>query len=195
MKTIANARRFWYTVGRKTRRLVLPRLRPAADHQGRENHRPRAPGLLPAMQARLVCEYRQRPVLLKPAPDLSKRRMIGRRLFLLPMNNPRSANGNLRRKYRERFKKMAAPCGICGGRLGPIRYDQPSDPQHPLSFVIDEIKPVSRWREFGYESPREAAEDFENLRPAHYCCNAARGNGKNIKKAPVRAVSLSDGDW
>ena len=121
--------------------------------------------------------------------------MIGRRLFLLPMNNPRSANGNLRRKYRERFKKMAAPCGICGGRLGPIRYDQPSDPQHPLSFVIDEIKPVSRWREFGYESARGAAEDFENLRPAHYCCNAARGNGKNLKKAPVRAVSLSDGDW
>lgn len=90
---------------------------------------------------------------------------------------------------------MAAPCGICGGRLGPIRYDQPSDPKHPLSFVIDEIKPVSRWREFGYESPRAAAEDWENLRPAHYCCNSARGNEKNLKKAPQRAVSLPDGEW
>ena len=51
--------------------------------------------------------------------------------------NPRSANGNFRRKCREKFKAMGAPCGICGGRLGPIRYDQPSDAAHPLSFVID----------------------------------------------------------
>ena len=50
---------------------------------------------------------------------------------------------------------MNAVCGICGGRLGPIHYDEPSDAQHPLSFVIDEIKPVSKWREFGYPSPQE----------------------------------------
>ena len=65
--------------------------------------------------------------------------------------NPRHANGNLRRKYRARLKAQGGPCGICGGRLGPIHYDEPSDARHPLSFVVDEIKPVSRWREFGYD--------------------------------------------
>ena len=40
--------------------------------------------------------------------------------------NPRWKSGK-RRKYRQRFKAMNAPCGICGGKLGPIRYDEPSD--------------------------------------------------------------------
>ncbi len=91
------------------------------------------------------------------------------------MSNPRYRNGALRRKYRGRFRAMAAPCGICRGRLGPIRYDQPSDAQHPLSFVIDEIKPVSRWREYGYDSPAACAQDWANLQAAHWCCNAAKG--------------------
>ena len=82
--------------------------------------------------------------------------------------NPRSQNGNLRRKHRARFKAMAAPCGICGGRLGPIHYDEPSDAQHPLSFVIDEIKPISKHNQFGYETPRAAAEDWGNLQAAHW---------------------------
>ena len=55
------------------------------------------------------------------------------------MNNPRYKNGHLRRKHRARFKAMNAPCGICKGKLGPIHYDEPSDHNHPLSFVIDEI--------------------------------------------------------
>lgn len=79
------------------------------------------------------------------------------------MTNPRYANGALRRKHRARLKAMGAPCGICGGRLGPIHYDEPSDAAHPLSFVVDEIRPVARWREFGYASPRAAAEDWDNL--------------------------------
>ena len=54
------------------------------------------------------------------------------------MSNPRYSNGNLRRKYRARFKAMQAPCGICKGKLGPIHYDEPSDHLHPLSFVIHE---------------------------------------------------------
>ena len=89
--------------------------------------------------------------------------------------NPRSQNGGLRRKYRARFKAMGLPCGICGGRLGPIHYEEPSDPQHPLSFVIDEIVPVSRATAGGYSSPRQAAEDWNNLQPAHYLCNATKG--------------------
>lgn len=110
-------------------------------------------------------------------------------------NNPRHANGSLRRKHRERFRGMAAPCGICGGRLGPIRYDQPSDAAHPLSFVIDEIKPISKYYLFGYESPAAAAQDFDNLQPAHYCCNAAKGAKLDYKKSTGREQIVKDGEW
>lgn len=108
-------------------------------------------------------------------------------------HNPRKANGSLRRKNRARFKAMAAPCGICGGRLGPIHYDEPSDSQHPLSFVIDEIRPVSKWQQFGYSSPRAAAEDFNNLQAAHWCCNAAKGNKINFTK--IEKVNRISGEW
>ena len=63
--------------------------------------------------------------------------------------NPRYKNGALRRKYRARLKAEGCECGICRGALGPIHYDEPSDAKHPLSFVVDEIYPVSRWEEFG----------------------------------------------
>lgn len=63
------------------------------------------------------------------------------------MGNPRYANGQLRRKHRARLRAMGCECGICHGRFGPIHYDEPSDAQHPLSFVVDEIKPVSKWRQ------------------------------------------------
>ena len=110
--------------------------------------------------------------------------------------NPRNKNGNLRRKHRARFKAMGAPCGICKGRLGPIHYDEPSDAQHPLSFVIDEIKPVSRWKEFGYSSPEAAAKDWSNLQAAHYCCNQAKGNKTAADIRPNRkAVIFTDGNW
>lgn len=92
------------------------------------------------------------------------------------MSNPRYSNGNLRRKYRARFKAMDAPCGICNGRFGPIHYDEPSNHLHPLSFVIDEIKPISKYKEFGYASKEEAAKDWGNLQAAHYCCNAAKSD-------------------
>ncbi len=110
--------------------------------------------------------------------------------------NPRYANGNLRRKYRTRFKAMGAPCGICGGRLGPIRYDEPSDAMHPLSFVIDEIKPISKYRQFGYGSKEEAARDWNNLQAAHYCCNQAKSDGVPSagRRIPVK-INLKDGDW
>ena len=90
---------------------------------------------------------------------------------------------------------MAAPCGICRGRLGPIHYDEPSDAKHPLSFVIDEVKPISRWREFGYGSAEEAAQDWTNLQAAHYICNQAKGARTGSEKLIVSRVSVSDGDW
>ena len=94
------------------------------------------------------------------------------------------------------MKVMGAPCGICHGRLGPIHYDEPSDSKHPLSFVIDEIKPISRWKEFGYDSPKAAAQDWSNLQPAHYCCNAAKSN-KTEKELRIsqKKVNILDGDW
>ena len=109
------------------------------------------------------------------------------------MSNPRQANGTLRRKHRARFKAMNSPCGICKGRLGPIHYDEPSDAQHPLSFVIDEIRPVSRWKQFGYDSAKACAQDWNNLQAAHYCCNQAKGNKVHFGKlAQAPSVSM---DW
>ena len=112
------------------------------------------------------------------------------------MNNPRYQNGNLRRKNRARIKAAGGPCGICRGALGPIRYDQPSDARHPLSFVIDEIHPVSKWREFGYDSPEAAAADFDNLQAAHWICNARKGAKTGSSAKQVAAVTfMSDGAW
>ena len=112
------------------------------------------------------------------------------------MTNPRNENGNLRRKYRARLKAMGAPCGICGGRLGPIHYDEPSDAKHPLSFVIDEIKPVSKWKQFGYESPGAVARDWGNLQAAHYYCNSVKSNHTpQDRKTVQRRLSVPDGEW
>ena len=130
------------------------------------------------------------------APGKSWVPFLRERVGRCDVNNPRYANGNLRRKYRARLKAMGAPCGICNGRFGEIHYDEPSDAKHPLSFVIDEIRPISRWREFGYESAREAAEDWNNLQPAHYMCNAAKSNKVPGEKMPgARRLCLPDGDW
>ena len=112
-------------------------------------------------------------------------------------HEPRWANGSLRRKYRARFKAMDAPCGICSGRLGRIHYEEPSDSAHPLSFVIDEIVPVSRWREFNFESARQAAETFSNLQAAHFVCNQKKGNKtpEEMRRGKKILVNISDGEW
>lgn len=111
-------------------------------------------------------------------------------------NNPRYHNGNLRRKHRARLRAMKPRCGICGGI---INYDEPSDAAHPLSFVIDEIKPISRYKEFGYNSKVEAAQDWNNLQAAHWICNAAKSNKINYKLVPLKQNIIKqneiDGDW
>lgn len=110
--------------------------------------------------------------------------------------NPRYANGNYRRKCRARMRAADLPCGICRGRLGPIHYDEPSDAAHPLSFVIDEIKPISRWREFGYDSPEAAAKDPGNLQAAHWVCNSRKSNhvDSDVRRRANRAIA-QDGTW
>lgn len=109
--------------------------------------------------------------------------------------NPRyGSNPRRRKRNRERIKAMGLPCHICGKE---IHYDEPSDAKHPLSFVVDEIIPVSRWREFGYDSPEAVASDFSNLAPAHWCCNAMKSNkvaGEGRMRV-VRAANPSDGEW
>ena len=117
------------------------------------------------------------------------------------MSNPRYQNGALRRKNRARFKAMGLPCAICGK---PIRYDEPSDSKHPFSFVIDEIMPVSKWQQAGYSSARAAAEDFNNLQPAHYICNQMKSDKVGFRLDMVRVVQKAvpdikhiplDGKW
>jgi 5-methylcytosine-specific restriction endonuclease McrA len=68
---------------------------------------------------------------------------------------------------------------------------------HPLSFVIDEVRPVSRWKEFGYDSPQAAAMDWDNLQAAHYCCNQAKSNHVPDDRAVLRIKKdiNRDGDW
>lgn len=110
--------------------------------------------------------------------------------------NPRYANGNLRRKHRARLKAQGCECGICHGRLGPIHYDEPSNAEHPLSFVVDEIIPVSRFREGGYRSPEDAANDWNNLQAAHWICNSRKSNHLPSDKVRCeKKMNFSDGDW
>ena len=111
--------------------------------------------------------------------------------------NPRYKNGALRRKHRARFKAIGAECAICHGKLGPIHYDEPSDGGHPLSFVIDEVRPVSKWKQFGYPSPEAAAQDWNNLQPAHRCCNSMKGAKLNYQfpDKPQQKSIILDGSW
>lgn len=116
--------------------------------------------------------------------------------------NPRWKTGR-RRKYQQRFRSMQAPCGICGGRLGEIHYDEPSNSKHPLSFVIDEIIPISKWQEAGYASPAAAADDFSNLQAAHYICNQLKRDKVNFNLYSIKANTnmkprkhiKTDGEW
>ena len=86
--------------------------------------------------------------------------------------DPRQLNGNARRKLKARLKALGGACAICGR---PIDYSLP--PGDPWSFEVDEIRPVSRWREFGYDSPTQAALDPLNVQPSHRLCNQRKGDG------------------
>lgn len=95
--------------------------------------------------------------------------------------NPRRANGSARDRLRARIKARGEPCAICGR---PIDYTlgMITDPRtgrrrpHPMSFVVDEILPVSQGG-----SPTDPA----NTRPAHWICNARRGDGTRGHSGPT----------
>lgn len=93
--------------------------------------------------------------------------------WIMAQTNPRWKNGAARRKIRERWRAIGAPCALCGK---PIDYSlgMVTDPRtgrrrpHPMSFVVDEIVPIR----FG-GSPYS----MSNTRPAHWICNSKRGDG------------------
>lgn len=98
--------------------------------------------------------------------------------------NPRNQNGSARRKVKQRWRALGLPCAICGKpidyslttvvdtRTGKVR-------PHPMRFVVDEIVPVSRGG-----SPYS----MDNTRPAHYICNARRGDGTRHGAPTQRAL-------
>ena len=103
-----------------------------------------------------------------------------------PSTNVRQSKAAARVRAAKRYAAMSAPCGICKGRRGPIDYAAPRSHLYPLSLVIDEIRPVARWREFGYASARDCARDESNWQPAHWICNAQKGDGRRARKQPDR---------
>ena len=106
--------------------------------------------------------------------------------------DPRTANGSARRRIKAIWRSRGEPCAICGR---PIDYSlgMVVDPitgrrrPHPMSFVVDEILPVSLGG-----SPTE----LSNTRPAHWVCNARRGDGRRTPKAPTKeALPQPFIDW
>ena len=102
------------------------------------------------------------------------------------MSNPRRTNGSARDKVRERWRARAEPCAICGKpidySLGMVIDTRTGKRRpHPMSFVVDEIVPVSLGG-----SPYS----MTNTRPAHWICNARRGNGTRSKGPTRQALPL-----
>lgn len=88
-------------------------------------------------------------------------------------SNPRyAANYSARSKLRKRIKSLGLPCALCGK---PIDYSLGfiQDPvtgrrrMHQMAYVLDERLPVSLGG-----SPI----DPDNVQPAHWICNARKGN-------------------
>ena len=101
------------------------------------------------------------------APGIEHRKGCG-----MAKANPRKRNGAARRKIREKWKSIGDPCHLCGKpidyTLGMVTGPDGKTKPHPMSFVVDEIVPVSRGGD-----PYSIA----NTRPAHWICNARRGDG------------------
>jgi hypothetical protein len=105
-------------------------------------------------------------------------------IWKLPMStNPRW--NSERRKFQARFRALGYPCALCGK---PIDYElgMITDPRtgkrkpHPMSFVIDEITPLSRGGQL----------TWENSQPAHWICNARKGDGTRRKKHATARAAL-----
>lgn len=98
------------------------------------------------------------------------------------MGNPRQSNGHRRRQLRARVKAMGLPCALCGK---PIDYSLP--PGHPMSYELDEIRPVSKGGD---------PLDPDNVQPVHRCCNQKKGNRlPRPASRPARLGLPHSRDW
>lgn len=96
---------------------------------------------------------------------------------LLDEWDPRRGRGG--RVWRRLVKELCPPgsvCGICAGAKGPIRFGL--RPNHPLGPSLDHIVDL----QYGGHPT-----DPDNLRPAHFGCNA----GKRSRRPAARASR----DW
>lgn len=100
--------------------------------------------------------------------------------------NPRMANGNRWRIIRKRWQAIGAPCALCGR---PIDYSLGfvTDPRtgkrrmHLMSFVVDHIDTLH---------DGGAVYDFANTQPAHWICNARKGDGSRQRKPATSSAPL-----
>ena len=105
-------------------------------------------------------------------------------------SNPRVSNGNARRKLTARLRSEQRDCWICKLFGRDARIDYSLHYLHPGAFTCDELKPISRWREYGYASPQAAALDYGNLAAAHRACNTWRGN-----KTVEEVIAIARGQY
>lgn len=106
-------------------------------------------------------------------------------------NDPRQSAGRARKRAAQHYAATDAPCALCHGARGPIHYDQPRSHLFPLSLAIDEIRPVARWREFGYPSRKACACDPNNWQPTHFICNAEASDKRRAVRKSVKRDQVS----
>ena len=90
-------------------------------------------------------------------------------------------NGYAWANTQRRTLKGATTCHLCGYELD---FDAP--PRTRWSPSVDHIVPLSLLRGYDRMTQERMAVAPSNLRPAHYGCNARRGNGP---PKPVRRAS------
>jgi hypothetical protein len=65
----------------------------------------------------------------------------------------------LRRKHRAHFARLKADCALCGEAIDySLKYP------HPMSFVVDHIKPWAKSQD----------DSLTNKQPAHATCNSTK---------------------
>lgn len=105
--------------------------------------------------------------------------------------NQRKANGSRWRGIRKRWQAIGAPCALCGN---PIDYSlgMVVDPYtgrtrpHPMSFVVDHIDTLHDGGD---------VYDFANTQPAHWICNARKGDGTRLKGRPQTDTAPLPQPW
>lgn len=81
----------------------------------------------------------------------------------------------------DRDRKANAPCHICKGKRGPIRYDlRPSS--DPMAYEPDHLYPFDEYPELALLP--------ENIAAAHMTCNRARG-----KRAVLDPLGNTSRKW